>query len=197
MKLLPRVLVFAIVLGASVGCDQATKVMATSSLKGAAPKLYLGDMFRLQYATNEGAFLSLGASLPDGARYWILTVAVGLLLFGITGYTLANKTLDGWHVAGYALIAGGGFSNWVDRARFDGKVVDFMNMGIGGLRTGIFNVADVGILAGIGVLLIVGQQAEKRAKLAAAAANAAAAQAAIAGGAAVQIPPAGDEKPQS
>lgn len=167
MKLLPRVVVFVAVLGASVGCDQATKVIANEALKGAPPRVYLGDIFRLQWATNEGAFLSLGASLTPQARYWVLTVAVGLLLLGITFYSLTSKKLDGWQVTGYALIAGGGFSNWVDRARFDGRVVDFMNMGIGSsLRTGIFNVADLAILAGIGVLLVVGHLQEKRAKLA-------------------------------
>src|SRR5689334_8995502 len=117
MKLLPRVVVFALVLGASIGCDQVTKVIATSSLKGEPARIYLGDIFRLQFATNEGAFLSLGAGLSDDARYWVLTVAVGLLLFGIMIYTLASRKLDAWQVGGYALIAGGGFSNWVDRAR--------------------------------------------------------------------------------
>jgi signal peptidase II len=34
-----------------------------------------------------------------------------------------------------------------------GSVVDFMNVGVGSFRTGIFNVADVAILAGIGLLL--------------------------------------------
>lgn len=171
MKMLPRVLLFVVVLGASIGCDQATKVMASSSLKMGEPtKSYLNDMFRLGLAHNEGAFLSLGANLPDNARYWLLTVAVGALLLGISGYTLATKKLDVWHVSGYAMIAGGGFSNWFDRARFDGKVLDFMNLGIGGLRTGIFNVADLAILAGIGVLLVVGWLQEKKAKAAAAAA---------------------------
>lgn len=191
MKLLPRVAVFALVLGASVGCDQATKVMASNSLKGAPARIYLGDLFRLQFATNEGAFLSLGAGLSDSARYWVLTVAVGLLLGGIMIYTLGSRKLDVWQVAGYALIAGGGFSNWVDRARFGGKVVDFMNMGIGSLRTGIFNVADLAILAGIGVLLVVGQQQEKKAKLAAAAAANEAAAAAAASGTAQKLPPQG------
>jgi signal peptidase II len=171
MKLFPRALVFTLVLAASVGCDQATKVIATSSLKGTGLHSYLGDTFRLQFATNEGAFLSLGASLSTEMRYWVLTVAVGLLLLGIAVYALASKKLDAWQIGGYALIAGGGFSNWVDRARFGGQVVDFMNMGVGPLRTGIFNVADLAILAGIGVLMIVGSAQEKRAKAAAAAAQ--------------------------
>src|SRR5262249_10989894 len=98
----------------------------------------------------------------------ILTIAVGLLLIGITGYSLVSQKLDGWQVAGYACIAGGGFSNWFDRARFGGRVVDFMNMGISSLRTGIFNVADLAILVGIGVLVIHGWVQEKKAKAAAA-----------------------------
>jgi signal peptidase II len=172
MNLVPRLLVFAIVLGASVGCDQATKYVASSALKGEGPKNYLGDLFRLQLATNEGAFLSLGANLPPALRYWILTIGVGLLLLGIAGYALSGRKLDGYQIAGYALIAGGGGSNWFDRARFGGRVLDFMNMGIGpNLRTGIFNVADLAILVGIGVLVVHGWAQEKKTKAAAAAAK--------------------------
>jgi signal peptidase II len=168
MKFGTRLLVFALVLGASVGCDQATKQIANATLKGEMPRSYLGDTFRLLWATNEGAFLSLGANLPEAARYWILTIAVGMLLLGITAYALRSSKLDAWQVAGYACIAGGGFSNWFDRARFGGRVVDFMNMGLGSLRTGIFNVADLAILVGIGVLMIHGWVQEKKAKAAAA-----------------------------
>jgi signal peptidase II len=35
-----------------------------------------------------------------------------------------------------------------------GAVTDFMNLGIGSLRTGIFNVADLAIVAGIALLLV-------------------------------------------
>jgi signal peptidase II len=172
MKLVPRVLVFAVVLGASVGCDQASKLVASANLRPGVQSPYLGDLFRFQLATNEGAFLSLGATLPPAARYWVLTIGVGVLLLGIMGYALQGQKLDVWQISGYALIAGGGGSNWFDRARFGGRVVDFMNMGIGpNLRTGIFNVADLAILVGIGVLVIHGWVQEKKAKAAAAAAK--------------------------
>ena len=69
------------------------------------------------------------------------------------------------------MIASGGFSNWIDRARFEGSVVDFMNLGLGSLRigsfplrTGVFNVADLAILGGIGVLFVHGWREEKRLK---------------------------------
>ena len=50
----------------------------------------------------------------------------------------------------YSLLIAGA----IDRLLFDGRVIDFMNLGIGGLRTGIFNVADVAIVAGLGVMIV-------------------------------------------
>ncbi|MBL9039695.1 MAG: signal peptidase II [Archangium sp.] len=159
----------------SVAIDQATKVWATSALKGVAPTSYLGDIFRLQWVTNDGAFLSLGASLPDALRFALLTVGVGGLLLGISIYTMLGKDIDGPQVIGYALIVSGGASNWVDRARFGGAVVDFMNVGIGTvLRSGVFNVADLAILAGIGLLMVHGWKLERAQKAAAASAPASA-----------------------
>ncbi|MCC6334715.1 MAG: signal peptidase II [Myxococcales bacterium] len=165
MPLLRRLLLFFGVTVVSMAVDQATKQVATAALKGQPPRMYLGDVVRLLWAQNEGAFLSLGASLPDGARYWVLTIGVGVLLLSLTVYALASKALDGIQVASYALIASGGFSNWIDRARFDGSVVDFMQLGIGATPlTGVFNVADLAILGGIGVLFWHGWRAERRAK---------------------------------
>jgi len=56
----------------------------------------------------------------------------------------------------------GGVSNLVDRLRHD-KVSDFLNVGVGRLRTGIFNVADMAIV--LALLLIVGEHFWKRADL--------------------------------
>lgn len=161
-------LFFAVFLG-QVVIDQWTKQLATAHLKGTAGHTWLGDTFRLQYATNEGAFLSLGANLPANARYWVLTIGVGLLLLGLAVYALFSKKLDLMQSGAYACIASGGFSNWIDRARFNGSVVDFMNMGLGPVRTGVFNVADIAILVGIGVLFLHGWREEKRLKAEAAA----------------------------
>jgi signal peptidase II len=163
-----RAVQFAAVSIPSIGLDQWTKVLATAHLKGQPPHIWLGDTFRLQYATNEGAFLSLGAQLPPQARYWVLIVGVGVLLAALAAYALFSRTLDRFQVGAYALIASGGFSNWIDRARFDGLVVDFMNMGIGWLRTGVFNVADLAIMVGIGLLFLHSYRQDKAAKAAAA-----------------------------
>ena len=64
-----------------------------------------------------------------------------------------STQLTSLQVVGSALIASGGISNWIDRVRDSGVVVDFLNVGVGTLRTGIFNVADLAIVAGLAVLL--------------------------------------------
>lgn len=164
MSLLKRIGILAVVLGSSVSIDQATKVIAQRALASRPGTSYLGDTFRLQYAQNKGAFLSLGAALPDTARFWVLTVSVGLLLVGILLFALLSTKLNGVQVAGYGFIGGGGLSNWIDRAMRNGEVVDFMNMGIGSLRTGVFNVADLAIIAGIILLVLEGWVRERREK---------------------------------
>lgn len=162
--LIRRLLIFVAVSAVSIGFDQWTKQIATAALRGQPARIWFNDVFRLQWATNEGAFLSLGASLPPTARYWLLTLGVGALLLALSIYSLTSKALDLFQVGSYALIASGGFSNWVDRARFNGVVVDFMNMGLGTLRTGVFNVADLAILVGIGLLFVHSSRLERRVK---------------------------------
>jgi signal peptidase II len=143
----------AIILVSCVGCDQATKAIARTYLPDSPFHSYLGDMFRLQYSHNPGAFLNLGAALPDTARFWIFTLLIGGFLAGLLVYLLRKHDLDKTTVIAYSLILAGGLGNLIDRVAFNGMVTDFLNIGIGGLRTGIFNIADVAITAGV-VLLI-------------------------------------------
>jgi signal peptidase II len=164
VNFLRRTLVCFVVFAVQVLADQWTKQWAMFELKGMPARLYWNDIFRFQYATNDGAFLSLGTNLPPPLRFLLLNVGVGILLLGLTIYAFTSKKLDTTQAAAYALIASGGFSNWVDRARFEGSVVDFMNMGLGSLRTGIFNVADLAILVGIGILFVQSSRLEKKAK---------------------------------
>jgi signal peptidase II len=57
-------------------------------------------------------------------------------------------------VFSFALIFAGGIGNIIDRILYDRHVTDFLNVGFGNIRTGIFNVADICVTAGvIGILL--------------------------------------------
>jgi signal peptidase II len=55
-------------------------------------------------------------------------------------------------LVGWSLVIGGGASNLIDRLVRDGRVVDFLRIGIGELRTGVFNVADAAIVLGLACL---------------------------------------------
>jgi signal peptidase II len=124
-----------------VGCDQVSKSAARSMLQSGVTESLFSDSLRLQLTQNPGSFLSLGASLPEPLRFGLFTAAVAIVLIGLVC------------AVALALVAGGGISNLIDRLLYDGRVTDFLNVGIGSLRTGIFNLADMAILAG-GLLLI-------------------------------------------
>jgi len=139
---------------ATIGCDQVTKRMATSSLAGTSGRSYLGGVVRVAYVENTGGFLGLGGELPPAARTAIFTGATGIMLLGMIAIAIRER-LQGLPLTGVALFVAGGASNWVDRLAY-GRVVDFMNVGVGPVRTGIFNVADMALLLG-GALLLVSQ----------------------------------------
>ena len=138
----------------SIAIDQYTKVLATQHLMGHEELSWWNDFFKLTYSINHGAFLGLGNNLPETLRNLIFSGLVGVFLLGFAIYALRDKTMNNLQNLACGLVLSGGFSNLYDRITNNGGVVDFMNMGIGGLRTGIFNVADMAIMAGVFLLVI-------------------------------------------
>ncbi|HYU35741.1 MAG TPA: signal peptidase II [Thermoanaerobaculia bacterium] len=138
-----------------VGCDQAIKILAKSHLSSSLPLEFLNGAVRVQYAENTGAFLSLGADLPEKARFLLFVGLVGPIL--ITGLAFAFKShrMTLTQKMGLILAVGGGIGNLIDRITH-GAVVDFVSLGIGPLRTGIFNLADVAITVGLLLFLAAG-----------------------------------------
>ncbi|HOV33394.1 MAG TPA: signal peptidase II [Candidatus Hydrogenedens sp.] len=145
--------------------DQVTKIAAIKYLRG-RPSIHFPeswaphDLFRFTYAENTGAFLSLGSQLPDSLRFWLFIVLNSVVLLILLILIFYKENLPLITMISFTLIISGGVGNIIDRVFRDGKVIDFMNMGIGfgsfSLRTGIFNVADLAIVFGL-VLLILGE----------------------------------------
>lgn len=157
-----RLLILLFVLLAWVGLDQATKSLARQTLAPRPPQEFLGGLFRLEYAENSGAFLSLGAAMSEEVRFWVFTVFVTLLLVGLVVFALRMSGHTPLLVViAIALIVGGGVSNLIDRLLNDGRVVDFMQLSLGPLHTGIFNVADIAIMGGLAIMLVVALRERK------------------------------------
>jgi len=155
MSKLKRIVLLLFVLVTCVGCDQATKLIARQELAAAPMQEYWNGFFRLVYAENPGAFLSLGANMHPELRFWVFTIVVALLLGGLAWFMLRHiQKTPVLFVVAVALVVGGGLGNLIDRIFNDGRVVDFMQIGFSPLRTGIFNVADMAIMAGTGLIFI-------------------------------------------
>ena len=161
MKMFNRIVLMLLVLVSCVGCDQATKQLVRARLPESVTYSFFGDVFRLQHMQNHGAFLSLGDTLSGPARFAVFTLAVAAALAAMVVYLVRKRDMTAFDVVAFSLIAGGGVGNLIDRVLYAGGVTDFLNLGIGPVRTGIFNVADIAIMLGAGMLLVRGLRAAR------------------------------------
>ncbi|HVG10093.1 MAG TPA: signal peptidase II [Thermoanaerobaculia bacterium] len=150
-----RLALLSLVMLICVGCDQAAKAVARDSLAGRTISL-LGGAVRFEYAENMGAFLSLGSSLPSGMRSLLFVGGTGLIVLGLLVAMARGGSGSPSGALGLALLAGGAVGNLIDRVAYDGAVVDFVSVGLGSLRTGIFNLADVAITVGVVLVALQG-----------------------------------------
>jgi signal peptidase II len=128
--------------------------MASQWLGDGPVQSYLGDTVRLQYVLNPGGFLSLGSSLPPSVRSWLFVGFNSTVILGMVGLLIFRWNARPVQFISLAYVLAGGIGNMMDRMTQDGLVTDFLNVGIGPIRTGIFNVADVALCFGAIALVI-------------------------------------------
>jgi signal peptidase II len=139
-----------------IGLDRITKQWAKANLMFKEPKVYWDNFFRFEYVENTGAALSLGDNLPQPWSFWLLSmIPLGVMLWLFVYVMREINNFTNFKLFCFAMIISGGLGNIIDRIIYDRRVTDFMNIGIGDIRTGIFNVADVWITSGVIGLFIV------------------------------------------
>jgi signal peptidase II len=155
MKNWMKVCLFCLTSLVFIGCDRITKNLAKEHLMYHEPISYFHNTIRLEYVENTGAALSLGDQLSKPLSFWLLSIIPLVFLLLLFAYVISKmRELSTLKLLSYSLIIAGGLGNIIDRIMFDRHVTDFMNVGISNLRTGIFNVADMCVTAGVIVLLI-------------------------------------------
>lgn len=112
---------------------------------------------RLHYAENTGAAFGLFRTWPESVRQLLFSIVVlGAVAMGVGVYLklTPGKRDERWLRWGLPLVVGGALGNWADRlAR--GFVIDFIQAHWQDRHYWpSFNVADVAVCVGVGMLLL-------------------------------------------
>ena len=132
-----------------VGCDHATKAVAKDTLGPGKIVTLIRGVLDLRYTENFDTAFSLTRAWPSAAKPVFLTTiaVVTIVTLGVLAYE-RRKRASSAEVLGFTLILAGALGNVTDRlAR--GYVVDFIHLS----HWPVFNVADVLVVAGVGLLL--------------------------------------------
>ena len=130
--------------------DYFSKLWALETL-GNGVVMRLTPWMDFKLAFNKGAAFSLFADGSGWQRWFFMGIAtvIGLWLC----YALLFERTNALTRLAYASILGGAIGNLYDRI-LHGKVVDFISWHIDNAYWPTFNVADVGICVGVGLLVI-------------------------------------------
>lgn len=131
--------------------DCGSKRIAEDSLALHAPHEVVGDIVRFTLAYNRGAAFGLDLGPSSRIVFTLLTLLALAALAVMYRTTNAGQRVQ---IAALGLITGGALGNLLDRLRGAPGVVDFIDVGWGGLRFWTFNLADAGITIGAILLAI-------------------------------------------
>lgn len=128
-----------------------------------AHKLWMLNVFDMpnRQPVRVAPFLDLVMAWNKGVSYSLLEADSDLGRYGLLALTLSATALLAWWMwrairvvtgLGLGLIVGGAIGNGIDRAAY-GAVADFFHFHVGTFSWYVFNLADVGIVAGVALLL--------------------------------------------
>ncbi|CAL8897474.1 signal peptidase II [Kocuria varians] len=128
--------------------DQLTKLWVVQNLVPGREYPVVPGLLWWEHIRNSGGAFSLGAGST-----WIFTVVMSVVVVGIL-WNL-RRVRDGLWALALGLVLGGALGNLTDRLLREpgvgrGHVVDFIAVP----HFAIFNVADCGVVVGIGLLLV-------------------------------------------
>lgn len=148
-----RLIILFAIICVNVALDQVSKAIVRNQISYQEQISIIENHFILTRVENTGAFLSAGHNLPEIIRFLLLTaLPIAVLGYGLY-FLISNKNIPTKMQIGISFLIGGGIGNIYDRI-VHGSVTDFLFIDFGIFKTGIFNVADMSIMFGIGLLLL-------------------------------------------
>ena len=148
-----RTLFIIVIIAANIGCDQVSKSIVRESVERQEWIEIYEDNLILTNVENPGAFFGWLSDLPPTLKSILLAFLPSLAILAILYTVLTRMNLPKYAVVGLSFIIGGGIGNIYDRIAH-GSVTDFLHIDLGLFRTGIFNMADVSIMVGMGIVLL-------------------------------------------
>ena len=131
-----------------IAADQVSKILVAREMFLGESVSVLGSFFKLTYIVNPGAVFGMRL----GGQVLHLAFAVAALsLVAFMLYRLQDDERAAG--VGLTLVLGGAVGNVIDRLRV-GAVIDFLDFGVNGVRWWVFNVADMSVTTGAGLLIL-------------------------------------------
>ncbi len=133
--------------------DQITKYIIKSNVKLYESIPVIDGFFNIVFVENPGGAFGLLANQSVMLRQFVFLFLSSIIaIFVLWFYKKVCKEYY-FLSCGIALIFGGAVGNLIDRFRFEGKVVDFLDFYIKNYHWPAFNVADSAINIGMVILL--------------------------------------------
>ncbi len=129
-----------------IALDQAVKWYVVKEIPLGGMRPFIPKVVSLTYLKNSGAAFSMLEN-----QQWFFTVITLIAMGAAFVYLYRHIKGSIWLLLGLTLIISGGIGNFIDRLR-QGFVVDMFHLDF--MNFAIFNVADIYLTIGVGLLLI-------------------------------------------
>ena len=126
--------------------DQAVKGYVVKEIPLGGMRRFIPKVVSLTYLKNSGAAFSMLEN-----QQWFFTIITLTAMGAAFVYLYRHIKGSLWLLLGLTLIISGGIGNFIDRVR-QGFVVDMFHLDF--MNFAIFNVADIYLTIGVGLLLI-------------------------------------------
>jgi signal peptidase II len=148
-----KYLLLAAISAGIITADQATKIQVHTQFRLHESISVIANYFNITYVQNRGAaFGMLAESHPAFRDIFFLSmppIAMLIIFLILRGVPASDR----WMTTALSMVFGGAIGNYIDRLRF-GYVIDFLDFHFQDKYVWpAFNVADMAIVCGVGILL--------------------------------------------